>query len=196
MSLAERRDPVTPSNLIESARRAAMVSAVAALMLATTGCVRHEVVHYTPLTWDLDGKSELHISSYPSWFPKETSSVPFLHKTVRTPESIYFQVFIREAGTRAGANPHLRSILIRSFTYQLAGRPAVQLIADYDQNFWAQDQAGSRRDKSEPVPCLPGQPIRVSIALEVNGVEYAQQGEMSCAVRERTGLLLAHALAG
>lgn len=46
--------------------------------LWATGCVRYDVMFYEPLTWDLDGRNELHLSSYPSWFPRESAHVPFL----------------------------------------------------------------------------------------------------------------------
>lgn len=170
---------------------AAMLLAVAILL---SGCVRYEVLHYTPITLQLDGKSELHISTYPSWFPREISHAPYLYKTVRTPESVYFQVFVRAAGTRAGANPHIQSVRIRSFSYQRPGVEPVQLISDLDEGFWMQGDSAPE-DRTPPAPCEPEQPITVQISLELNGENYQFEGKSRCAVRRRTGLLLAHAMA-
>lgn len=169
------------------------MSVLAAALLAA-GCVRYEVVHYTPLTIALDGKSELHISSYPSWFPREHVDIPFVHTTVRTPESIYFQVHVRAAETKSGPNPHAESIRIHAFSYTLPNQPETQLIVNHEQTFWMQDQNQKTPGSSTPVPCKPGQSIKVSIALELNGVDYAFERAMACAVRRRSGLLVMHAL--
>lgn len=169
--------------------------AVAACASILSGCVRYEVVHYTPLTFDLDGQSELHISSYPSWFPRETTHVPFLYKKLRTPASVYFQVFVKDADIQSGRNVHAQSVRIRSFNYQRPGEPEVQLISDYESNFWMQDQPTYNLKKSSPVPCEVGKPIQISIALEINDQAYAFERQMICAERRRTGSLLLHALA-
>jgi hypothetical protein len=171
----------------------ASIGVVAAALLSV-GCVRYEVVHYTPITMALDGRSELHISSYASWFPDEHSVIPFIYKTVRTPESIYFQVFVRDAETKAGPNPHVQSVRIHSFTYAPPNQPPTRLIVDYDQNFWMQDQPQYNPGNTAPVPCIPGQSIDVSISLELNGVDYAYSEKMECATRKRSGLLIVDAL--
>ncbi len=165
-----------------------------ALALLSTGCVDYEIVHYTPITVALDGKSELHISSYASWFPEERTTIPFVHKTVHTPESVYFQVFVRDVGTKAGPNPHIQSVRIHSFTYTLPNQPPTRLIADYDQNFWMQDQPRYNPNKSEPVPCIPGNSIPISISLQLNGIEYEHSQAMVCTTRQRTGWLITHTL--
>lgn len=175
--------------------RIAILPVCVAIGALLGGCVRYEVVHYAPLTRMLDGKSELHISSYPSWFPRETSNVPFLHKTVRTPESVYFQVFVRDAEKQAGPNPHVESIRIRSFAYRRPGLEPVQLISDYDEAFWMQGQPQYNPNKTEPVPCLPGLPIDITISLTLNGVDYAFEDTMICAEKTRTGSLIVHTFA-
>ena len=79
-----------------------MLGALVPVLLATAGCMDATILEYQPLTPELDGKSELHISTYPSGFPGETSSIPFLYKALRTPESVYFQVFVRDAEKKSG----------------------------------------------------------------------------------------------
>lgn len=187
------QDRLTVRTLRSAFCQPARAGVVAAALLLV-GCVRYEIVHYTPLTMALDGRSELHISSYASWFPDEHSDIPFIRKTVRTPESIYFQVFVRDAEAKAGPNPHVQSVRIHSFTYALPGQPPVQLITDYDQNFWMQDQPQYNPSGAVPVPCLPGQSIEVSISLELNGTHYAYSERMACTTRKRSGLLIVHAM--
>ncbi len=191
--MALTRDRLTERTTPSRRHQPARVGVLAAALLSV-GCVRYELVHYTPLTKALDGRSELHISSYASWFPDERSDFPFIHKTVRTPESIYFQVFVRDADTKAGPNPHVQSVRIHSFTYALPNQPPTQLIVDYEQYFWMQDQPQYNPGNAVPVPCIPGQSIEVSISLELNGADYAYSESMECASRKRSGLLIVHAI--
>jgi hypothetical protein len=176
-----------------SRRRGAARLGILAVASLGTGCVHYEVVHYPSITRALDGKSELQISSYPSGFPSEVSEIPFIRKTVRTPGSVFFQVFVRDAETRSGPNRHVESVRIHSFDYTLPNQAPTRLIVDHDRNFWAQDQDGPSPGKSVPVPCIPGQAIGIDISLELNGVEYAFEDVTTCSERKRTGWLIMHA---
>jgi hypothetical protein len=173
--------------------RSAVRLGIVALALLGAGCVQYEVVHYPSITRTLDGKSELHISTYPSGFPREVAEIPFIRKTVRTPESIFFQVYVRDAERRSGPNPHVESVRIRSFAYTLPNQAPIRLIVDHDRNFWAQDQDGRQPGKSVPVPCIPGQAIGIDISLELNGVDYAFEDETTCSERTSSGWLIVHA---
>jgi hypothetical protein len=160
---------------------------IAALL---TGCVRQETYEYTSASWMLDKHNELSISTYPSWHRRQAEGVPYLYKPLRSAEAVYFQVFVRDAATRSGPNPHVRSILIRSFSYQLAGGPEVRLISDFGSNFWMQGQPQHNPMRGDPVPCVPGQRLTVRVSLMLNGQAHAREGELTCATRVRRGLLL------
>lgn len=171
----------------------ALATAVA-LVLFTQGCMDATICEYQPLTRTLDGKNALHISTYPSGFPRETASIPFLYKALRTPESVYFQVFVRDAGKKAGPNPHIESIHIRSFTYQFPGQDPVNLISDYDHYFWMQGSPKYNPDGSAPVPFDEHWYLRLRIDLSVNGEDYLIDEQVHAAERRNLRPLLLCAL--
>lgn len=170
------------------------VRLTASLMLAALlgGCVDVRIREYVPLTVRLDDRNELYISTYPSWFPRETSDIPFLKKTLRTPDSVYFQVFVRDAEKKVGPNPHVDSILIKSFSYQVAGRAPVVLIENYDTYFWMQDQPNDNAGERAPVPWVEGQQLTIAISLVLNGKAHDLKTDMHAVERKRTDSLLAH----
>ena len=169
------------------------VAAIAAVLLVQ-GCMAATILEYEPLTRDLDGRSELHISTYPAGFPRETSAIPFLYKGLRTPEAVYFQLFVRDAEEKSGPNPHIDSVRIRSFTYQLPGKPPVELISDFDAGFWMQDQPDLAPVRHAPVPFEPGGSVRVVVDLTLNGRDYRIEGEMRAAERRNVRPLWIYAL--
>ncbi len=163
---------------------------VAAALLA--GCVDFRERTYAPIEVVLDQRNVLRISTYPSWFPSETSDIPFLKKTVRTPESVYFQVYVRDAKTRAGPNPNIQSIKINSFSYQVPGRAPVVLIENYDDYFWMQDNSGDNNAQTTPVPWVQGQRMTVAVSLVLNGKAHELKRDMIAVERSSSGSLIAH----
>jgi len=152
------------------------------------------ILEYQPLTLDLDGESELHISTYPSDFPRQTSSIPFLYKALRTPDAVYFQVFVRDAEIKFGKNPHIQSIKIHSFTYELPGQEPVQLTSDYDHGFWMQGNPRYDPDGHAPVPFDKHWYLRLRIDLTLNGKYYAFDEQVQATERKSLSPLLLHAL--
>ena len=136
------------------------------------GCLDATTQQYGPITLPLDDLNELHISTYPADFPKTLESVPFLYKKIKTPDQVYFQVFVRAAGTTSGKNPNIDSITINSFSYYFPGQTAIQLISDYDQGFWMQANPNYDPAGAPPVPYNDHWHVRVSIDLTLNGVNY------------------------
>jgi hypothetical protein len=155
-----------------------------------SGCSDLRIPEYEPVAFDLDGKSELYISTYPAGYPRTTSHIPFLYKTERSPESVFFQVFIRDRRKKAGPNTHVKSIRIHSFSYQIDNEAPVVLIADYGDYFWMQDQANDNNVERNPVPWVSGKPIAIDISLAVNGKDYAFKTRMQPAVTRSPGLIL------
>ena len=164
------------------------------LALVFQGCMDATVREYEPLTRALDGKSELHISTYPAGFPRVKSSIPFLYKALQTPDSVYFQVFIREAGKEAGPNPHVESIEIHSFSYQFPDQDPVELISDFEGNFWMQ---GDPQDNPEGVGAVPfGEQwyLQLSIDLTLNSRHFQVDGRVQATEREYTRPLILYTL--
>lgn len=158
------------------------VAAIGAALLVQ-GCMDATILEYEPLTRELDGRSELHISTYPAGFPTETSAVPFLYKGLRTPEAVYFQLFVRDAEKKSGPNPHIDSVRIRSFAYQVRDEAPVELISDFDAGFWMQDQPDLAQVTHAPASFDPGGCVRVFVDLTLNGQDYRIEGDMRAVER-------------
>ena|SRR6056297_2038076 len=143
---------------------------VALLIISfSTGCVEHTTYSYETHVFLLDEKNELAVSTFPSWFPETRSHIPFLYKRTHSPRGVYFEVFVREAGTTAGPNPNIESILIRSFSYESPGQPPVQLIEDFAGGFWQQGRAEHDSVGLEPVMSFEGGSVLVRFELLLNG---------------------------
>lgn len=87
------------------------------LFLISCAQLRH--LEYTPFVYDIDGKNELSISTYPAWFAKDLFSIPFVYKQRETHDKLYFQVYIRDINKKSGKNPNVESIRIHSFSYRI-----------------------------------------------------------------------------
>ena len=167
--------------------------ALAVLAIGLQGCMKATVFSYEPLTRALDGKSELHISTYPADIARSVSGVPFLWKEVRSPNSVYFQVFVREAGRTAGKNPHVESITIHSFSYAFPGQAPVELMTDYDRSFWMQGSPEYNPDGDAPVPVHESWYVNVEIDLTLNGQRHRIEDQVHAAKRESLRPLLVEA---
>ena len=138
--------------------------------------------------------NELHISTYPAGFPRVTNSIPFLYKALKTPDEVYFQVFVRDKSVGAGPNPHIESINIESFSYQFPGQEPVVLLSDYGDNFWMQ---GSPRYDSEETAAVPFNDywyLQVRIDLTVNGQSYSIDERIDANTRKTLRPLILHGL--
>ena len=145
------------------------------LIAFSTGCAKFTKCEYQSHVFPLDEESELVISTFPSWFPKITSRIPFLYKNLHAPQSVYFQFFVRASGTTAGSNPNIESILVRRFSYEFPGQTPVVLIEDYPEGFWQQGQPDYDSKKLEPVQCFDGWHVLATFDLVLNGETF--QGE-------------------
>ncbi len=159
-----------------------------------SGCINHSSFEYEPVSLDLDGNNELHITTYPAGYPRTTSSIPFLNKRTRGPESVFFQVFVRDRQKKFGPNTHIKSIQIHSFSYQVDNEAPLVLIADYGDYFWMQDQPNYNKGERKPVPWVSGKPIAIDISLTVNGKDYALKTRMQPIVSKSNHLLLLDSL--
>ena len=147
-------------------------------VLLVTGCGSLTHLGYEPLVRDLDGNSELRISTYPAWFGTDKISIPFIYVKSQTHNEVYFQVFICDKKQNCGPNPHIESILIKSFSYSLDGQPRRQLLSNYSDNFWMQGNPRYEKQELSPIPYRRGSSISVEINFTLNGKDYAIEGEM------------------
>lgn len=155
---------------------------IALIIASSIGCAKFTKYEYESHVFPLDDGNELVISTFPSWFPKIKSRIPFLYKNLDAPQSVYFQFFVREKGVKAGRNPNIESIFVRNFSYEFPGQTPVVLIKDYSSGFWQQGQPGYGSENLEPVPCIDGWYVRVKFDLVLNGRAF--QGEHVLYARE------------
>lgn len=153
-----------------------------AIITSSTGCAKFTKYEYDSHVFPLDKENELVISTFPSWFPKTKSRIPFLFKSSYSPQSVYFQFFVRAAGTTAGRNPNIDSILVRKFSYEFPGQTPVVLIEGYLEGFWQQGQSDYDSTNLDPVPCVEGWHVRVKFDLVLNGKAF--KGEHILYARE------------
>jgi len=163
-----------------------------ALMLQ--GCTDITYQFYGPVTLPVDDGNELHISTYPAGFPDEEAHIPFLYRRLRTPNQVYFQVFVREKGKEAGPNPNIESVKIRSFSYHFPSQEPTELIIDYDGNFWMQGQPKYNPNGSEPIPFDEHWYLHVQIDMNVNGIDYKFDHRIDADTRRTFQPLLLRAL--
>ncbi len=171
-----------------------MAMAAMVLALLAQGCLDTTTLEYEPLTHALDDRNELHVSTYPAGLPRQTSSIPFLYKALRTPDSLYFQVFVRDADRRSGPNPNIDSIRIESFSYRFPGQDPVELMADYDDYFWMQGSPRYDRSDSMPVRWGEGWYLELRIDLTVNGEHHLVEQRVDAGSRRRLYPLILYAL--
>ena len=148
------------------------------LLAILSGCTNIRSLEYGAFVRDLDGLSELKITTYPADFANRLTDKGAVFQKYESAREVYFQVNIRDKSKSMGPNEHVESVRVHSFSYQVEGQPAVVLLSDYDDNFWM--QGNPRYDDRElpPIPYLPDSRIAVRIAFMLNGEEYDFQGEM------------------
>lgn len=64
--------------------------------LTGVGCVSVANLEYRECVHALDDKSELSISTHPSWFPAEEANIPFVYVKLVTDEYVALQLHVRE----------------------------------------------------------------------------------------------------
>lgn len=144
-------------------------------------------LRYETLTLSLDQHNELEISTYPSDFPDKISSTPYAHQELRSPEHLYFQVFIKDKAKDFGQNDYVKSIFIESFSVQINDQPPVQLLAGYENNFWMQGNPRYQPTDLPPLQYIPNGVARIEIAFTLNGKRY--QFAETLAAEESTEVL-------
>lgn len=148
------------------------------LAVSASGCARFAKFEYAEHVFSLDEENELVISTFPSWFPETQTHIPFIFKSSKAPQSVYFQFYVRATGTVAGPNPNIESIFVRNFSYEFPGQKPVVLIKDYAEGFWQQGRKAYKSEQLEPVNCFEGWYVLVKYDLVLNGEVFQGEQEL------------------
>lgn len=159
----------------------AMIVVSFAVFLFGFGSITHR--EYKEFLRDIDGKSELKISTYPSGFPTEVSNT-LISRKMPSSDKVYFQVLVRDKKQKSGPNPNVESILFHSFSYALDDGLKTELISDYARNFWMQGNSNYDKLNHPPIPYRPDSVVSIEIDLTLNGKDYSFKGQMPA--KERT----------
>ena len=155
-------------------------------LLTVAGCTSINHREYAPFVRELDGISQLEISTYPADYPNRLSDKGDTFESFESAGEIYFQVNIRDKSKSGGPNEHVRSINIHSFSYRIGDEPPTVLLSEYKYNFWMQDNPRYEQRELPPVPFVPGGKVRVNISFTLNGETYAFEGDMPAAEKSRS----------
>lgn len=153
-------------------------SLVLLVLLVASGCTSIKQREYAPFVRDLDGLSELEISTYPADFPNRLGERDHTFQSYESADELYFQVFIRDAKKKTGPNAHVESITIHSFSYQMGDEPPTVMLSGYQGNFWMQGNPSYDKRGLPPVPYDPEGSVSVEISFTLNGTQYEFEGEM------------------
>lgn len=156
-------------------------------MLIIPGCTSVNNREYAPFVRDLDGKNLLEISTYPGGYPKRLYKKGSILEKYETHDQLYFQVFIRDKKKKMGVHPHIQSINIDFFSYQVGDETPTVLLSDYDHNFWMQDNPRYEQRQLAPIPYVSDGKVSIEIDFTLNGRRYTFRGDMP-AVESRSVL--------
>jgi hypothetical protein len=154
-------------------------------LLLVSGCTKFRHLEYASFIRELDGLSELEISTYPADFPNRLSDKGNLLQKYETAGELYFQVHIRDKKTKSGPNPHVRSINIHSFSYQVGDAPPVVLLSGYEDNFWMQNNPRYEQRELPAVPYVPDGKVSIEISFTLNGEPFVFEGDMPAVEKSR-----------
>ena len=143
-----------------------------------TSCTSFTNREYGPFVRNLDGKSELHISTYPAFFPQKKSTSNSINKKLESHCEVYFQLFIRDLDKKFGPNPHIESVTIHSFSYQLPNEPKIEILTNHDGNFWMQGNPNYESRKLSAILYRKNSAINIEIDFSLNGKKYSYEGQM------------------
>ena len=154
-------------------------------LLIVSGCTKPNHFEYTPFVRELDGLSQLGISTYPAGYPTRLSDKGDLYEEYESAEALYLQVHIRDKSKTIGPNPHVQSINIHSFSYRSGKGPPVALLSDNQDSFWMQGNPRYEKRHLPPVPYVPDANVYIEISFTLNGESYVFEGDMPAS--ERSG---------
>ena len=142
---------------------------------------------YESFTEEIDRKNKLEISMKPASIPRVKQDGTSWAEQMETHNKLNFQVFIMDKDGY-GKNPHIESVMIHSFTYQLNDGNKTEILSNYDYNFWMQGNRKYNKERSivPPIPYIPESKIKFWITFTLNGKKYSKQGTLKSFERSST----------
>jgi len=132
---------------------------------------------YESFVEEIDQDNQLRISLSPAFFPRKKEGSSEWNEKMETYGKLNFHVHIMDKDGY-GKNPHVKSVMIHSFSYQLADGNKTEILSDYDYNFWM--QGNSRYNKNRPevpqIPFISDSKLKFWIEFTLNGKKYSKKG--------------------
>jgi hypothetical protein len=147
--------------------------------LSLPSCVVFTEHGYEEFAKDLDGRSELSVSTYPAGAARDKMRIPYVFRRAESADQVYFQVFVRDMKKRFGHNPNIDSIRINSFSYRVGKGPRKELISGFTGNYWMQDNRTDAPGNPPPAPFVKGEKVTFHADLSLNGKSHKISGTMS-----------------
>lgn len=146
-------------------------------LLLITGCGTMHTRGYETFTEEIDQENLLQISMNPASNPKKKQGSTSWMEELETYRKLNFQVFIMDKDGY-GKNPHIESVTIHSFSYQINDWNKTEILSDYDYNFWMQGNSRYNKDRKTvpPITYVPKSQIKFWIEFSLNGKKYSKQG--------------------
>ncbi len=148
------------------------------LAFVVVACTSFKNREYAPFVRELDGNSVLEISTYPADFADRTSAKGAVMQSYESHGALFFQIFVRAKGKKAGPNPYVESMTIHSFSYSIDGAEPRVLLQDYASNFWMQGNPRYEQRELPPIPYRKNSNVTVRIDFSLNGTRYQFEGDM------------------
>jgi hypothetical protein len=161
-------------------RNAFGVVAVILLTCALTGigCVDVVTFEYEEHVQPLDDDSELAVSTYPAWFPRESVSLAPVYVRLRPDDYVALQFHVRDRNRSGDAGARIESIHVHRLAYRLDSGPETVVLTDFRDAFWMQ-QTGSYLDRTKNgIPYRAHSVLHVTADLTVNGERFSIAGDM------------------
>lgn len=146
--------------------------------LLLPSCVVFTEHEYGEFTKNLDGRSELSVSTYPAGFPRDKLHIPYVFRRAESADKVYFQVHIRDMRKKFGHNPNIKSVRINSFSYKVGDAPRKEVISGFTNNHWMQGNKIDAPGNPPPAPFVKGEEVTFSADLRLNGRSHKVSGTM------------------
>ncbi len=142
-----------------------------------SGCGTMHTRGYETFTEEIDLDNQLQVSMNPASNPQKKQGSTSWMEERETYSKLNFQVFIMDKDGY-GKNPHVESVTIHSFSYQMNDGNKTEILSDYDYNFWMQGNSRYNKDGPivPPIPYVPKSQIKFWIEFTLNGKKYSKQG--------------------
>ncbi len=120
-------------------------------------------VEYEEFVQPLDDDSELAVSTYAAWFPRESVSLAPLYVRLRTDDYVALKFHVRDRNSSGNTGPRIESVHVHRLAYRLDIGPETVVLTDFRDAFWMQE-TGTYRDRT-----TNGIPYREHSVLQYHG---------------------------